>query len=732
MERRLVGSAVNRLPNPIAKSDTTITSPVNIFFLLVINVISPKMPNRKRKATQGQATNKKVKLDSDVKKFFLPIVFHNLKSYDAHFVIKHFKKQYTARPRTKDADDDINVDDDQDSNMAYGDIRVTPLNGEKYLSFQVGNLRFIDSFQFLSTKLENLVSLLLRSGRDKFAHTTKYLGDSDLVFAKGVYPYFYMTGPEKFGETQLPPIESFYNTLDEEALTQEDYDRAKKIWAHYKMNTLQNYHDHYLLSDVLLLADVFQNFRNTIYEEHHLDPLHFITLPSLAWASAMKYTNTKLDLITDPDMYLMIENNMRGGIATISHRHARANNPLVEGYDPSQPNSYITYLDANNLYGTAMSEPLPVGNFPFLSQAEIADFDLMSIPAHSDTGYIVECNLEYPENLHDLHSDYPLAPEHLTVSSDMLSEFCNQIKGQNWASSKKLIPNLLDKTKYTCHYRNLQFYIKHGLILTKIHRIISFDQEPWLKPWIDYCTQRHQMARDEFESDLAKLQANATFGKTMEQVRNRVNVRLICDPNKLMKAVSRPTFRRAEIINDDLTLVCGARQCITLSKPISVGFSILEISKLIMYHFYYEYLKPKYDDKCKLLFTDTDSFCCHIQTDNLYDDMRENIELFDTSNFEKDHPLYTTKNHRVLGKFKSETGSLAPREFIGLRAKMYSLDVPQNSKMRAKGIKMSFIKKHVQHRQFVDVLNSLKPTYSTFQTFRSTNHVLQTLEITKT
>jgi len=171
-----------------------------------------KMPDRKRKVTQGQVQNKKAKIDEDMewvedkyaKNFFLPVVFHNLKSYDAHFVIKHFKKQYTARYRDQDDDDD----DDQEEE-SYADIRVTPLNGEKYLSFQVGNLRFIDSFQFLSTSLDNLVSLLLKSGRDKFTHSTKFLGDDDLVFANGVYPYSYMTGPEKFTETQLPLIEAF-------------------------------------------------------------------------------------------------------------------------------------------------------------------------------------------------------------------------------------------------------------------------------------------------------------------------------------------------------------------------------------------------------------------------------------------------------------------------------------------------------------------------------------------
>ena len=194
--------------------------------------------------------------------------------------------------------------------------------------------------------------------------------------------------------------------------------------------------------------------------------------------------------------------------------------------------------------------------------------------------------------------------------------------------------------------------------------------------------------------------------------------------------MSRPTFRRAEIINDDLTLVRGARQRVRLNKPISAGFSILEISKLIMY-----YLKPKYLDRCKLLFTDTDSFCCHIQTEDLYEDMAENIESFDTSNFEETHPLYSKTNHRIVGKFKSETGSLAPLEFVGLREKMYSLLVPQNPKeckIKAKGIKKSYVKKKVRHDQFLNVLKTLKPTPSTFRSFRSVNHVLRTVEINKT
>ena len=683
-----------------------------------------KMVPGKRKREEKDSNPKKCrKLNSgerDEQSYFIPVIFHNLKSYDAHFVIKHFEKKYTEQAL-------------KNGKVSYDDVHVTPLSSEKYTTFQIGKLRFLDSFQFLSTSLENLVSVLLKSGKDKFHNTTKYLGNDDMVFAKGVYPYSYMSSREKFAETELPPIESFYNGLTDESLEPADYERAKAIWTHFKIENMQQYHDHYLLSDVLLLADVFENFRNSVIEQHQLDCLHYVTLPSLAWGMALKHTGVELDLITDPAAYLMIENSMRGGIATIAKRYAEANNPYVPGYDASKETKYITYLDANNLYGSAMVETLPIGDFHFLTDEQVAQFQLHAIAPDAETGYIIECDLEYPPHLHNCHSDYPLAPQHLTVEREMLSSFSSSIAGQQWKPSQKLIPNLLDKEKYVCHYRNLQFYVNQGLVLTKIHRILAFRQGPWLKPWIDHCTMQRMNAKSEFESDLAKLQANATYGKTMEQVRHRVNVRLICDPNKLTKAVSKVSFRQSEIINKDLVMVRAARQSVMLNKPISVGFAVLELSKLIMYRFYYDHLKPKYGDRCKLLFTDTDSFCCEIQTRDLYADMADDIDLYDTSNFDPKHPQYSTQNHRVLGKFKSETGSIAPKEFVGLRAKMYSLHVPDNKqcKIRAKGIKKSYIKKNIRHRQFLDVLRHQKPTESQFRAFRSRNHVLQTVELRK-
>ena len=293
--------------------------------------------NLQLKVTKSRRRKKNADGQMDyVENYFLPIIMHNLSGYDSHFIIKHFRREYTEHMNRY-------------GQTVHDDIKIIPVNVEKYLMFQVGCIRFLDSFQFLSTSLEELVSLLLKSGKHNFHHTTKYLGDSEIVFAKGVYPYSYMTCREKFAETELPPIDAFYDKLRDENLDECDYARAREIWESFQITNMQQYHDHYLLSDVLLLADVFENFRNSVYAKHNLDCLHFVTLPSLAWAMALKHTGVKLDLITDPLAYLLLESGLCGGIATISQRHAVANNPYLEDYDVDKPRNYITYLDANSL-----------------------------------------------------------------------------------------------------------------------------------------------------------------------------------------------------------------------------------------------------------------------------------------------------------------------------------------------------------------------------------------------
>ena len=641
-----------------------------------------------------------------------PVLAHNASRYDLHHVLKYFTKKVV----------DVN------------EINIIANTSEKYTTIGFKSLRFLDTVQFLPASLENLVDVLMKNGKQVFAHTLKYMGDSDLVFCKGVYPYEYMNSAERFNETSLPTSDKFYSALNEQSIDDADYLRAQRVWSHFNCKTMKDYHDVYLKMDVLLLADIFENFRKLGITNFGLDPAHYITLPSYAWDACLKKTEVELELFTDPDMYLFIENNIRGGISMISHRYAKSNNPYledVEEYNPDDPLSYITYLDCTNLYGTSMLRPLPTSEFVFLTETEVNELNIETHSVNDEYGFILEVDLEYPPELHDMHNDYPLAPQKLTITTDMLSPYAKLFNVHN--KSEKLVPNLLNKSRYVVHYTTLQLYIKLGLKLTKIHRVLKFRQHPWLKPYVEHCTENRKAAKSDFEKDFWKLCVNAVYGKSMENVRRRCNYRLITDEKKAMKVIAKPIFKGFKIINEDLILIESMKKTVVLEKPVYSGFVILDVAKELMYNFHYNHIVPKYGMSAQLLFTDTDSLCYHITTKDLYSDMKQNLDLYDTANFAKDHPLYSVKNNKVLGKFKSETAEKAPLEFVGLRPKMYSLLVSKKEKpkMTAKGIKRGFVSKHVRHGQFLNTLRTKLATKANFLQFRSTNHVIKTLEVEK-
>jgi hypothetical protein len=231
-----------------------------------------------------------------------------------------------------------------------------------------------------------------------------------------------------------------------------------------------------------------------------------LTTPTLTWDACLKYTNVELELITDPEIFLFFESAMHGGISVISNRYARVNNPYLEpkDYDSSQPHSYIYCLDANNLYGWAMSQYLPVGGFRLLSEEEISKIDFANVPDDSETGFVVECDLEYSSKLHEAHNDYPLAPGHVMVTEAMLSPFCKSMNVKH-AFTEKLIGDLHPKIKYKTHYRNLKLYLSLGMKLLRVHRVVAFRQEPWLKPYVELNTKMRQQAKTDFEKDFFKL-----------------------------------------------------------------------------------------------------------------------------------------------------------------------------------------------------------------------------------
>ena len=633
----------------------------------------------------------------------IPVVFHNLRGYDAHIIMQAIGK--TDRR-----------------------LECIPNNMEKYISFSMGSMDFIDSFQFMSSSLENLVANLAKEGSTKFPHLSKHFPEEKLplLLRKGVYPYDYVEGPLTFQESVLPPPTAFYNSLTEQSISMEDYSHAQQVWQVFNIKSLGEYHDLYLLTDVLLLTDVFENFRIMCQRYYGLDPAHFYTSPGLAWQACLKMTGQRLELLTDLDMHLFIEKGLRGGISMISNRFSRANNPHLPDYDATKASKYIMYLDANNLYGWSMSQCLPTHGFHW-----VESIDVTQVPDNSGEGYILEVDVDYPQHLHDHHNDYPLAPEKKAITNDMLSPYCQTFVTEGQIA-EKLVPNLLPKSNYVVHYRNLKQYLSLGMVLKKVHRVLAFHQSAWLKPYIDFNTEKRKQATNNFEKDFFKLMNNAVFGKTMENLRKHVDVKLVNDETKAKKLICKPNFHDFKIFNQDLSAIQMKKSSLKLNKPIYAGFSILDLSKTLMYDFHYSYIKHKYGSQAKLLFTDTDSLCYEIQTNDIYQDMSSDAQHFDTSDYHKDHPLYSTTNKKVLGKLKDECAGVPPTEFIGLRAKMYSLLYDSKEKKTAKGIKKSVVKNAITHRDYKETLFQKESQTHSMTQIRSFGHQLYTVKMNKT
>ena len=402
-----------------------------------------------------------------------------------------------------------------------------------------------------------------------------------------------MNSFKKFNETELPNRDKFFSSLKSQDISKKDYEKAKNMWDTFDIKNLREYHDLYLKTDGLL-CDVFEKFINTCLNYYGLDPCHYFSSPGLAWDALLKMTGIELELISDIGMHLFIEKGMRGGISYIAKRYSKANNEYMKDYDNTEGAIYIMYFDANNLYGWAMTQYLPYGGFEWMTEEEINNFDLSSVKKDSPEGYILELDLEYPSELHDYFDDYPPAPEKLKVTNDMLSKYCSDIANKHGirvGEVNKLIPNLGNKKNYVIHHRNLQLYISLGMEMTKFHRILKFKQSDWMKKHINFNTEKRKNAYNNYEKNFFKVMINSVYGKTMENVRKRVNVKLINNAKDYVKPVSRPNFVSQKIFSKNLVAVYKIKPILLLNKPIYVGFSALELSKLLMYDFHYNYFK---------------------------------------------------------------------------------------------------------------------------------------------
>jgi len=562
---------------------------------------------------------------------------------------------------------------------------------------------------------------------------------------KGVYPYEYITD-ETLLETSLPPKEAFHNSLNETDISDEDYARAQQVWSELGCTTMTDYMELYCLTDSLLLHDVFQSFRDLCMDHYTLDPAHYMSLPAIGYDAMLKMTGVEIEKITDQEMYNFVYENLRGGITTINHRLAKANNPYLLDFDDTKPTTYIQFLDINNLYGHGLQGPLPINGFRWLTPKEIKVFDLKQDP-DAKSFHILEVDLEYPSNVHDAHSCYPMAVEKRSVSTEELSPYnVKFLKKHNLEhpSIEKLIPDLKDKSHYVCSLKNLQFYINHGMVLKKVHKVLTANQEPWMRPFIEFNTARRTEATSKFDKDLFKLFNNSCYGKLIEDVRKRRNVAVIKSEIRAKRLTTKPQFTNFHMIDCEATLLQSVKRVLTLDKPLLCGFQVLKNYKNLMLEWWYDVLKAKYGDKVKLILSDTDSLMYLVETSDSYKDLVEMKDRMDLSGYPDvalpdGTRLFDNTNKKVVGKMSDEKPGEIISEVVALKPKLYSVKTqsywypstdPYGETQKAKGVP-KVAKKRLTHADYKEVLEEGSTKSTTFRTIRSKCHTNQTLELKK-
>ena len=418
---------------------------------------------------------------------------HNFSGYDSHIIMNAIA-QYKGKLK----------------------LAAIPLNTEKFKMLRVNNCVMLDSMAFLNASLEKLVDTLTASNYT-FPILRQWMPceeDMKLLLRKGIYPYEFTTSLDVVNNTrELPPRQEFFSLLQGKTVSEEDYQHALNVWSHFECCSLRDYSTLYVRSDTYQLAEAMHQMRESVLAEFDIDLCHYLSLPMLTKDVMLKSTGVEMELMTDIDMIQFVKSNIRGGLSYVNLRHFDKEEEIEKRGEPIS----VGYVDANNLYGSAMRFPLPLDEFKWLTEKELNTLTIQDISSSSERGYILEVTLDYPKELHSEHSSFPLAPHHLEISEKMLSPYAlnamQVLTKKSKYKSHKLTSTFSRREKYVCHALNLKLYLEKGLKLVAIHRGISFRQTPFLKPYIDLCTGKRAASKTKSEKDLWKLLINSLYGK---------------------------------------------------------------------------------------------------------------------------------------------------------------------------------------------------------------------------
>lgn len=656
------------------------------------------------------AAHPKCNLDSNFECVRFPVFFHNFTGYDSHLILEGSSQALSVCPE--------HLLHDLKSCFS-GKIEVIAENEERFKTIVLSpkyppahpgmrppniKIEFKDSMAFNPGSLEGLVASLAKTDTKQFKVLRKHVNSVlpkhkaaegfKMMLRKGVFPHKHIDSIERLQETSLPPIEAFYNDLKGEPCSTEDYEHAQTVWKFFKHKTLGDYHDLYLNSDTALLADVMENHRSNTLESYGIELCSKVGAPGVFWSAMLKQTGKRLTQLTDLDKVHLFERHSRGGVTYTASQYAKANNKHTPGYDPSKKSTYILYLDANSLYPWAMCEPLPYGDFHWVPE-EFLDGLLKISPKDTDkVGYTLEVDLHAPDTIHDAEAEFPLLCENTVIPESHFSPHISKKHTEKRTEARRLINHLLPVKNYVVSLPMLHYMREKGYVVDKIHRAVRFSQSKWMKPYIDSCVSRRQEAKrdkNKVLADLHKLSMNSVFGKSIENVRNRSDYKFAHTEDGILKLTNKHNFRGCSIITPDskppernrdhpvkwvnrsLVGVMLARESVMLDKPIYIGSTILDTSKIRM-HKFYDKMKAQFPT-CKFLYTDTDSLILEVESDDIYEDLMH-PDIVDEFDFDDSKRCHNNNPTSVPGFMKLEPYSdCHVSEFIGLFNKGYAAEI---------------------------------------------------------
>lgn len=716
------------------------------------------------------------------KYYNLPIVLHNMTSYDSKYIIRaiylHAKK----------------------NNIDLSDKRVLKFiskSNEKISSIYYRGLYFIDSFCFIASSLDSISSKLKNEDKnatyDNFMKFKNERNIENISFDefnyKLLFPYSYIDNIEKLNETNLPDKKYYYNVLKNESENDEkftkicncnncdvckfnkDYNKTIELYNKLKCKNIGDFYDIYLKNDVTLLADSWLNFAENCQKYYGLEINYFVSGPQ--YFNAANYYMNKLKTYNiseeNSEIYHIFKSMMRGGQSFVGQRYEES----IFDSENSENNRYIIQPDANSLYASIMTRKLPNGKEFKILENDSEEFKTMSdkntiknFDFNGDYCYLYTVDLDYSnktigelikngdlqqdydivynckksDNLHDIHNYYPLAVEKREVLENEISDYQKKCykeinDGKEYKKScKKLVGTFYNKIEYTCTIENLAFYLKHGLRILKIHKIVKCSQSELFTKFVNFNLDKRNEAKllkNLILAELFKIAVNSIYGKTLQDPCKNRPVSIVNSEKSINKALVSAYTKSLTKVFDEFYLKETHKQSDKINTPMFVGCYILELSKLVLYRFYYEVILKKYShNNVKILMSDTDSLALSISCKNIYEDIVNDDTLnkhFDYSGYEKTHPCYNLleqlkindneKYKRLMkntGKFycfKDEACSYAVKTGYFLKSKCYFIKYDCSKdyyKIRNKGVNNHINKTEIKEINYKEAIHENK------------------------